>query len=76
MSDENEATPVNPRTVSPRSTAMIERNNRNYLRDLKKARCKVKIMEEVEEIDEPSDSEYEEDEQDNKVSRNKKHHRQ
>ena len=33
MSEENEVTPVNHQKVSPRSTAMIERNNHNFLRD-------------------------------------------
>ena len=76
MSEENEVTPVSHRKVSPRSTAMIERNNRKFLRDLRKSRCKVKVAEEeAEEADEPSDSEYGENKQDNKVPRNKKHHR-
>ena len=70
-SDQNKAIPVSPRT-----TDMIDRNNRNFLRDLRKARSRVKVLDrEEEEIEEPSDSDYD-DEQDNKMSRNKKHHRQ
>ena len=77
MSDDNEVTPVNPGTVSPRSTAMMERHKRNYLRNLRQARNKVKVYKEAEDLEEPSDSEYEEeDERDSKVSRSKKHHRQ
>ena len=37
MSDENEVNPANQQRVSPETKAKIERNNRNFLRDLKKS---------------------------------------
>ena len=71
-SDQNEAIPV-----SPHSTAQVERRNRNFLRNLRKAGSRVLLREEKgeEKEEESSDSEYEE--KDNKRSRNKKKpHRQ
>ena len=71
-SDQNEAIPI-----SPRSTAMVERRNRSFLQNLRKARSRVHLGEEEEEKEEESsDSDYKE--QDNKRSRNKKNktHRQ
>ena len=76
MSEEDEVTPFNHQKVSPRSTAKIERNNRNFLRVLRKSRSKVKIAEDADEVNEPSDSECDQEKQDNKVSRNEKHRRQ
>ena len=78
MSEENEVTPLRGdlRTVSPETTAKIARNNRTFLRDLKKSRRKVEPAGEEDNASVPSDSEDEEDKLDNKVSRNQKHQRQ
>lgn len=76
MSDENEVNPANQQRVSPETKAKIERNNRNFLRDLKKSRRKVKLAGEEENVSVPSDSEDGEDNLDNKASSNQKHHRQ
>ena len=77
MSDENEVTPVNPGTVSPKSTAMMARYERNYLRNFNKRKNKVKVYKEAEDSEEPSDSEYEEEDQrDSKMSKSKKNQRQ
>ena len=78
MSEENEVTPLRDdlHTVSPVTTAKIERNNRNFLRDLKKSRRKVELAGEEDNASVPSNSEDEEDKLDNKASRNQKHQRQ
>ena len=77
MSEDNEVTPLRGalRTVSPETTATIERNNRNFLKNLQKSRRKVELAGEEDNASEPSDSEGEEDEEDevdNKVSKNQK----
>ena len=78
MSEENEVTPLRGefRTVSPGTTAKIARNNRSFLRVLKKSRRKVGLAEEEDKASVPSDSGEEEDELDNKVSSNRKYQRQ
>ena len=82
MSEENEVTPLRGafRTVSPETTATIDRNNRNFLKNLQKSRRKVELAREEENASEPSDSEEaeedEEDEMDDKASRNQKNQRQ
>ena len=77
MSDEeNEVTPRNQSRVSPDTTAKMARNNRTFLRDLKKSRRKVKLAGEEDNASIPSDSEDEDDKLDKKVSRNQKHQSQ
>ena len=78
MSEENEVTPLRGefRTVSPETSAKIARNNRSFLRVLKKSRRKVELAGEEDNASVPSDSEEEEDELDNKASSNQKHQRQ
>ena len=77
MSEENEVTPLRGdlRTVSPETTATIDRNNRNFLKNLQKSRRKVELAGEEDNASVPSDSEGEEDEEDevdNKASKNQK----
>ena len=80
MSEENVLTPANHRKVSPKSTAAIKRNNRNFLRVLRKSSCKVKVTREAEEAaqeaDEPSNLEHGDYKQNSKMPRYKKHQRQ
>ena len=81
MSEDNEVTPLRGalRTVSPETTATIDRNNRNFLKNLQKSRRKVELAGEEDNASEPSDSEGEEDEEDemdNKASKNQKNQRQ
>ena len=67
-SDQNKAIPV-----SPSSTAQVERRNRSFLRNLRKAGARVRLGEEEEEKKkEVESSDSENDKQDNKVSRKKK----
>jgi hypothetical protein len=77
ISEDNEVTPLRGalRTVSPETTATIDRNNRNFLKNLQKSRRKVELAREEDNASEPSDSEGEEDEEDevdNKASKNQK----
>ena len=75
MSDDD--APVNPRTISPKSTSMLARNYRNYQRNFNKKKNRVKVHRgEEKESKEPSDSDYEEDERDSKMSKKKKNQRQ
>ena len=78
MSEDNEVTPLRGalRTVSPETTATIDRNNRNFLKNLQKSRRKVELAGEEDNASVPSDSEEEEDEMDNKASKNQKNQRQ
>ena len=73
VSDED--APYNPRTVSPRSTSMLERNYRISQRNFNKKTNRVKIREEEEnDPEEHTNSENKEvEEQDIKVSKNKKY---
>ena len=80
MSEENVLTRAKRRKVSPKSTAAIERNNRNFLRDLRKSGSRVKVRREAEEAteeeaDEPSDQGRGVYKKDSKMPKHKKHQR-
>ena len=80
MSEENVLTRAKRRKVSPKSTAAIERNNRNFLRDLRKSGSRVKVRREAEEAteeeaDEPLDQGRGVYKKDSKMPKHKKHQR-
>ena len=73
----NDDVPNKPRTVSPRRTSMLEQNYRSCKRNFNKKTNKVKTRRgEENDSEEPTNSELEKiEEQDSKVSKNKKNNR-